>query len=141
RLPSLHELDVRYYKENESLSIQIGIWFFHHPLFVNNRKLPDPIKEFLLIRLPVLSKYVDHKQWLDDEDRTEEFIREALQSCKILIDDETPAEAHDRLEALSTLKRQKVITETNESLERMKKIRQKMAEQKAREAANVYGRE
>lgn len=141
KLPSLNDFSWRYYGENECRSIQIGTWFFTYPLFQNQPSLAEGIKTFLLNKLPALSVFVNYQQWLDDEDRAEEFVREALQCCDILIDGETLEEAQDRLDALSTLKRQKVLKETNESMERMKAIRQKMAEQKAREAANVYGRE
>ena len=140
-LPSLLQLDWRYFKENESRSIHIGIWFFSYSFFYNKPELLEGIKNFLLTRLPILCTYVKHEQWMEDEDRAEEFIREALQCCDLLLDHETKEEAQDRLDALSTVKRQEVLRETNESMERMKAIRKKMAEQKSREAANAYSRE
>lgn len=139
--PPLKDLEIRYFDENTTRSIYLGIWFFHHHIFLSQPALLDSINTFLLRRLPALCFHVKHQQWLEDEDRSEEFIREALAGCGMLIDGETQAEAADRLDGLSTMKRQKVLKETNESLERMKAIRQKMAEQKAREAANVYGRD
>ena len=141
QLPSLKELSIQYYGENESRSIHIGIWFFSFPLFHTKPQLLVGIKNFLLNRLPALCRYINYQAWLEDEDRSEEFVREALQCCSMLIDGETLEESQDRLDALSTLKRHKILKETNESMERMKAIRQKMEEQKAREAANVYGRE
>lgn len=141
KLPSLKDFEIRYFDPNTTHSIFLGVWFFHHPIFLSQPGLLDKINAFLLRRIPALCAHVTHQQWLEDEDRSEEFIREALQSCEMLIDGETPEEAADRLDALSTLKRNRVLKETNESLERMKAIRQKMAEQKARESANVYGRD
>jgi hypothetical protein len=127
--------------ENDHRSIHVGIWFFHQPLFTKDPSLAKGIRTFLFERLPELCQYVKCEEWLENEDRAEEFIREALRCCNIFIDGETAEEAQDRLDALSTIKRQKVLEETNGSLLRMKAIRQAMAEQKAREAANVYGRE
>jgi hypothetical protein len=141
KLPSLKEIDIRYFNQDITRSIYLGVWFFHHPIFIRHPELLEKINTFLLKRLPELCSYVAHQQWLDDEDRSEEFIREALQCCNMSIDGETHEEAADRLDALSTLKRQRVLKETNESMERMKAIRKKMAEDKAREAANVYGRD
>jgi hypothetical protein len=141
KLPSMKDFEIRYFNENTTRSIYLGVWFFHHPIFLSQPALLDKINTFLLRRLPPLCEHVTHQQWVDDEDRSEEFIREALQCCNMSIDGETPDEATDRLDALSTLKRQRVLKETNESMERMKAIRKKMAEDKAREAANVYGRD
>jgi hypothetical protein len=141
KLPSLKDFEVRFFNENTTRSIHLGVWFFHHPFFLRQPALMDSISKFLLQRVPALCAHVKHQQWVEDEDRSEEFIREALQSCNILIDGETLEEAADRLDAISTLKRNRVLKETNESIERMKAIRQKMAEQKARESANVYGRD
>ncbi|RAW00364.1 hypothetical protein [Pseudochryseolinea flava] len=126
--------------ENEYRAIRVATWFFDQPLFHDNN-LQDGITSFLFERLPLLSKHVKAETWLDDEDRTEEFVREALRSCHVLIDGESEDEAQDRLDALSTIKRLKILEETNAPLLRMKAIRQAMAEKKAREAANVYGRE
>jgi hypothetical protein len=126
---------------NETSSMRIGVWFFHHPMFNKKPQLIEDINRFLTQRLRMLSTYVNYQDWLNDEDRAEEFVREALQACGIELDGETADEAQDRLDALSTLKRHKVLQETNESLLRMKAVREAMAAKKAREAANVYGRE
>lgn len=127
--------------DEEYRAIHIGVWFFHHQLFGDNPSLIKSIRVFLFERLPELTPYVKAMAWLEDEDRAEEFVREALRCCNMLIDGETEHEAQDRLDALSSVKRQQVLEQTNESLARMKAIRQAMAEKKAREAANVYGRE
>lgn len=127
--------------DEEYRAIHIGIWFFHQPLFEGNASLVKGIRTFLFERLPELTGYVKADAWLEHEDRAEEFVREALRCCNMPIDGETEHEAQDRLDALSSIKRHQVLAQTNESLQRMKAIRQAMAEQKAREAANVYGRE
>lgn len=139
--PPVHEIQTFNFSENEIYSMHVGIWLFHHPLFAGKPELLPSFKHFLLNRLPTLCSFIQHQQWIDDEDRAEEFIREALQYCNMLLDGETAEEAQDKLDALSTLKRNRVLEETNESLLRMKAIREAMAAQKAREAANVYGRE
>lgn len=128
------------FPEEAYRSIRIGVWFLHQPIF-QNELLFEGTSSFLFERLPLLSKHVKSELWLEDEDRAEEFVREALWCCQVFVDGESLDEAQDRLDALSTTKRLKVLEETNAPLLRMKAIRQAMAEQKAREAANVYGRE
>lgn len=126
---------------NEVVSIHIGAWFFFHPFFLNQPRILPGVQEFLFTHLPEVSRYVNAAEWIEEEDRAEEFVRLALRCCGLLPAGETAEEAADRLEALNTLKRREVLHQTAESLQRIKEIRQKMAEAKAREAANVYGRE
>lgn len=126
---------------NHLLSVHIGCWVFSHPSFANGRSTLPGMERFLFEELARLSPYVDAAGWIKDEDRAEEFLRLALKTCGLLPRDESEAEATDRLDSLSTLKRRSVLQESNAALQRIKEIRQKMAEAKAREAANVYGRE
>lgn len=137
--PSFDEISN--FDENHLISMQIGCWFFSYYLLPNSPRLVYDIHEFLFYDLKEISKYVKAMEWVEDEDRAEEFIRLALKSCNILPLGETTEEAADRLDALDTLKRLSVIRETNQALERAREIRRKMAEEKAKEAANMYGRE
>jgi hypothetical protein len=121
--------------------LQMACWFFSYPYFTNKPQLLQPIHQFLFKDLLPVAQFVKSEEWIEDEDRAEEFIRLALKRCAILPAGETLAQAADRLDALDTIKRQQVLRESSESIERVKEIRRKMAEEKAREAANVYGRE
>lgn len=127
--------------ENIMISTQIGCWFLSHERFKNKPNLLEGMNRFLLNEIPSLCSYVNYKQWIDDDDRAEEFIRLMLNTCNIRIDNESAAESADRFDSLSTIKRQKVLAESAEAINRMKEIRRQMEEQKAREAANVYGKE
>ncbi len=133
--------DLKRLEENHLVSISVACWLFSHSAFAGQPALLPGLDHFLFAVLPPVCRHVKPQDWLEDEDRAEEFVRLALRSCDLLPAGETPAEAADRLDALSTLKRLAVLRQTNESLERARAIRQKMAEEKAREAANVYGRE
>ena len=127
------------FDKKQLISMQIGCWFFSHAAFNSNKQLLQGIEQFLFAELAKLVPYVD--EWIHDEDRSEEFVRLALASCNLIPKGESEAEAADRLDALSTLKRRNVLQESSAAMARIKEIRQKMAEAKAREAANVYGRE
>jgi hypothetical protein len=122
-------------------TIQMSCWFFAHPYFLGQPQLWDGMERFMFGVLPQIAPLVAVQSWIDDEDRTEEFVRLALDCCGVKLDGESENEAADRLAALSTIKRQQVLSETSNAFERMMEIRRKMAEDKAREAANVYGRE
>lgn len=135
-LPSIWEID-----ENHLFSIQIGCWFFFYPFFRQNPILLPRIHEFLYYDLAAVCEFVNYREWVEDDDRAEEFARLALKRCEIVPDGETADSASVKFDSLDTIKRQKVLKETNASLQRVKEIRRAMAEKKAREAANVYGRE
>jgi hypothetical protein len=126
---------------NHIMAIQIGCWLFSHSSFLRDNSKLLGIQRFLFGELSEVAPYVKYTEWVSDEDRTEEFIRLALKSCELLLKGETVEEAADRLDALSTLKRRNVLQESNAAMQRIKELRQKMADAKAREAANVYGRE
>ncbi|MCP2044431.1 hypothetical protein [Pontibacter sp. HSC-36F09] len=138
-LPTL--VNLWQYDENQLISMQVGCWLFHHPFFAGKPSWVTGIDFFLNDDLQALSPFVQAREWVEDEDRAEEFIRLALRKCGVIPAGETALEAADRLEALDTLKRQAVLRGSQASYDRIREIRRKMAEQKAREASNVYGRE
>lgn len=127
--------------ENHQLSIQIACWFFSYGEFMNKAHLPPRIHLFLMEDLLEVCELIKYREWVEDDDRAEEFIRLALRRCEIIPEGETNEEAADKLDALDSIKRQSVLKESNEAMERIREIRRKMAEQKAREAANAYSRE
>lgn len=129
------------YSKDHLIAIHMAVWFFSSELFLHDKKLLTGIQIFMFEQLRDLSEYVKYDRWLEDEDRSEEFVRTALMACEIWPHNESQTEAMDRLESISILKRNKVLSRSKEAFERIMEIRKKMAEQKAREAANVYGRE
>jgi hypothetical protein len=128
-------------QENDLITLAIGCWLFHHPIFEHKPEWVKAINRFLIDDLMELANHIKANQWLEDDDRAEEFVRLAFRVCNIVPSGETEQEANDRFETLSTAKRQIVLKDSVASLERIKAIRREMAEKKAREAANVYGRE
>ncbi len=129
------------YTAEHLISIQIACWLLAAEEFEGDLMLLEKVDRLLFEKLGELSTFVAPQQWVDDEDRAEEFVRLTLKCCAILPEGETPEEADDRYDALSTIKRQGVLEKSRAAYERMIAIRKKMAEDRAREAANPYGRE
>lgn len=119
--------------------IQICCWVLSHPFFKEIQT--EWIKPFLCRELAVVAPLVKPELWVWDEERAEELARMMFSSCGQIPGGETPEEAQDRYDSVNTVKRLKIIAETNAANERAREIRRQMAEAKAREAANVYGRE
>ncbi|MCP4689569.1 MAG: hypothetical protein GY859_16065, partial [Desulfobacterales bacterium] len=123
------------------LSVQLGCWFFSHPWFRGKPEFIDGIIRFFCEALPEISPHVKPEPWVEDMERREEFCRLALTVCDLTPYGESEKRAGQRFASVSTLKRKKVLSKTAAAYSRMKKIRKKMADKAAREAANVYGRE
>ncbi len=138
-LPTQVELSL--FNQNQLISIHLGCWFFWQELFFNNPASLSQVNHFLMKELPELSMHVNYQKYIDDDERTEEFVRLALRCCSVLPTGETQQEAADKLDGLNTVKRLAILLETNKKIQRMKAIKKKMEEDQAREAANVYGRE
>ncbi len=79
--------------------------------------------------------------YISDVDRREEFIRVVLSSLKLRPKGETDAQAEDRLQAVSSQERLKVLKASQAAEERAREIREALARQKAKEAADKMARE
>jgi len=128
---------------NHLAAVQICTWLLSYEGFrsATSSNLMLKLDEFLLKDLAKLSELVEYSKWVEDEDRAEELVRSVLNCCNVIPEGETMYEAEDRLDSLSTIKRQGVLEKSNEAYERMIEIKRKMAAKKAREAASPYGRE
>lgn len=119
--------------------MQICCWALSHPFFteLDSEWLPA----FFVGSLREVAGLVKTEQWVNDEERAEELARLIMNACGRIPGGESKAEANDRYDSVNTVKRLKIIEETRAAMERAQEIRRKMAEAKAREAANVYSRE
>lgn len=128
-------------EENHWHAIHISVWLLHHQNFVNNPLIDDKLFSFWFEELEEVSAYVQAKDWVGDDERAEEMVRLFLNWCEIIPDKESYDEATDKLSSISSVERHKVLKKSYEAHERIMNIQREMAEQKAREAANTYGRE
>lgn len=128
-------------EDNHWRAIHISIWLLSHPNFINSPLIEDKLCNFWLEELSEASLYVKYKEWINDDERAEEMVRLLLHCCEIIPNGENFDEAADKLSSLSSAERNKVLKESYKAHERIMQIKKEMAEQKAREAANTYGRE
>lgn len=133
---ALHSLE-----QNHLMTLKICCWLLSHEQFTTPQPHLKQLQRRMLKQLEPLAKIVPYEKWVSDEERAEELIRLLLNWLQIIPDWETKEEAADRFSALSTIKRQEVLAKSNAAHQRMIEIKRKMAEKKAREAANLYGRE
>jgi hypothetical protein len=136
-----NDFNLAYIDDNHWRSIHISLWLLSHRNFINSALIEDKLYNFWFEELSEASLYVKFKEWISDDERAEEMVRLLLHCCKIIPDGENQDEAADKLSSLSSADRQKVLKQSYEAHERIMNIKRAMAEKKAREAANTYGRE
>jgi hypothetical protein len=119
----------------------LGAWFFSH----RGLRGPDAgarIRHWLGHELGPLANLVSADDLVHDTDRREEFARLCLAALDLRPKGETEAQAQNRLAALSTVERDRVVAEARAAEERARKVRQEMLEkERAAAAASVYSGE
>jgi len=124
----------------ELMLIQIVCHVVSHSFF-RNLSSSAWFEELVNNGLSEVAPLVKTEQWINDEERAEELARIIMHACRQIPEGETEASAADRFVSVNTVNRLKVIEESRAAIERTRELKRKMAEAKAREAANVYARE
>lgn len=135
-LPDLDQLDPHFQQV-----MLIAIWLLHDEWFLERPELARRMRRLLGSPLKRLAETVDARLTVTDADRREELVRICLKALDLRPCGETPEQAQDRLKALDSVERARVLKETRAAEARARQIRQRMAEQAAREAAARYSPE
>jgi hypothetical protein len=116
-------------------------WFVERsrrdPQKVMVTKLVDLVTE----GLAELSQHAKAAYFIEDPEGREELCRRVLWSLALVPLGETEAQAADRLTALDSVERAKVIDKTRAAQQRAREIREAMAKKAAEEAASKMSRE
>ncbi|MDR2690436.1 MAG: hypothetical protein LBB76_11865 [Azoarcus sp.] len=81
------------------------------------------------------------ERYILDPERREEFVRIVLSDLELRPAGETEPQAQDRLQALSSTERRRIVAATREAEKRARKIREALIRKAAAEAADKYTRE
>ena len=118
--------------------IAIATWLLHDPWFLDRPDLGAKTWQLFLKGLNDLATIVRPEAVVTDPDRREEFVRLCLKHLGLRPSGESLAQAADRLTTLDSVERDGVIRKTREAEARARAIREKMAEEAARAAAQRY---
>jgi hypothetical protein len=121
--------------------IAVTTWLVHDDWFLTRRDLAPKIQRLLGQPLKPLSAIVSAKQFVTDPDRREELARFCLAELGLRPQGESPAQAKDRLTALDSIERVRVLHDTLEAEARAEEVRKMMARRAAEEAAAKETRE
>ena len=118
--------------------IAIATWLLHDPWFLAKPDLAAKTWQLFSKGLNDLATVVRPEAVVTDPDRREEFVRLCLKHLGLRPKGETLAQAADRLTTLDSVERDGVIRKTREAEARARAIREKMAEEAAKAAAQRY---
>lgn len=119
----------------------ITCWLLNDPWFCTSRGFADRAREFLQSGLLELAGLVDAEKFLTDPDRREELVRTTLRALQLVPLGEMPTYARDRLTALDSVERDRLLRETQVQQQRAAELRQRLQAQAAQEAAAKVSRE
>jgi hypothetical protein len=145
RLPSskaAKSTDARVAARRHLEAVLLATWLVHDEAFagISGARL----RELLTVRMRELSELVATRAFTEDPDRREELVRVCLGALGVAPEGESVADAEDRLTALDSVKRTRLLREARareEERERerqrkkLEELRRQEAEAKAREAA------
>lgn len=115
--------------------ILIGCWLFHDSGFRSARRYAPAVYATILRIGKLLAHHVETGSLVTDPERREEFVRLCLRGLGLRPLGETEAHAEDRLRAVSTLERERVVAETRKKLEKARELAEALRKKEAEEAA------
>lgn len=120
--------------------VLVAAWLCHDPALRGSAP-PDRVVRWMLEALLPLSRLVAPERFVSDADRREELVRSLLGALGLVPAGESAAQAADRLRALSTVERARVIEATRAQQARARKLREELESERARQAAARYSSE
>jgi hypothetical protein len=121
--------------------VAVAIWLLHDDDLRTRPELGDVMWKLLTEDLNQLSSVVRAETIVSDPDRREELARFCLHQLGLRPRGESAAQAADRLTALDSVERDRVVRQMRESEARAREVRQMMARRAAEEAAAKVSRE
>lgn len=118
----------------------IGCWLLADES-LHAHLLTAQVIDLLGTTLRSMSQEYRAERYLLDPERREEFVRMALASLNLRPANETEIQAQDRLQALSSVERRRIIAAARETEKRAREIREALIKKAAAEAADKYTRE
>jgi hypothetical protein len=119
----------------------VAAWLCHDRALREMGGLGPAVRRWLLEGLPPLAAVVASELFVSDGDRREELARALLDALGLLPAGETQAQSADRLRALSSVERARVIEATRAQQQRARELREQMVSERARQAAARYSSE
>jgi hypothetical protein len=140
--PELHPTLARIRKEKPVLLelLAITCWMLQDDWFLARRDAAAEMWKLLgAVSLEQLVELIKPSAFVNDADRREELARVCLKSLSLVPKGETSEQAADRLNALDSVERHRVLKATAAAERRAREVREAMVQKKAQESASRFG--
>jgi hypothetical protein len=121
--------------------VAVATWLLNDASLKSRGELGPAMATLLSQGLNSLASVVRAEAAVADPDRREELVRLCLQSLNLRPQGESQTQAADRLTALDSVERSRVVRQTREAEARAREVREMMARRAAEEAAAKASRE
>jgi hypothetical protein len=126
---------------NRLALVMIAVWLLADEWFLARALAPDVLAGLLLEPMSELAVGTPAHKFVNDPDRREELARVTLAFLDYRPQDETLAQATDRLAAISATARRKLLAASRASEQRAREIRAALEKKAADESADKWTRE
>ena len=121
--------------------VMIAVWVLHDESFQDVGIRQSDVDLVLNIVIRQLSDVSGAHSFVDDPDRREEFARTLLFRLSLRPEGESSLQAADRLTAISSLERDRLLTASRKAEKRAREVREALARKAAQESADKWTRE
>ena len=126
---------------NRLMLAALAVWLLGDPWFASTAPDREDLLACLSESVAALAATAPSAAFTRDPDRREEFARTALMALGYAPQGETPAQAVDRLSAVSAAERQRLLSASRQAEERARTVREALTRKAAQEAADKWTRE
>lgn len=128
-------------KDNRLAIVRIVVWLLADDWLRQTPLVPDAVLHLLDLTTADLAKEAKAGQYVGDTDRREELARIVLARLGYRPQGETEAQATDRLSAISSSERRRLVAASRETERRARAIREALVRKQAEESADKWSRE
>lgn len=128
-------------ERNRLRLILIASWLLSAPPLEDIPSLALLARQFILNDLNALGSRIAADKFLTDPERREELVRLMLKALKLRPQGETIPQAVDRLQAIDTVERQRVLDDSKRVQEALERRKEELRARAAAEAAAKISRE
>ncbi|MFP6846799.1 MAG: hypothetical protein VB958_16450 [Thalassolituus sp.] len=121
--------------------VSLAVWLLNDAWFAQVDLHSSELLTFLNASITQLAESTKANKCVEDSDRREEFARYFLARLDYRPEGESEAQAKDRLSALSSTERQRLLEESRDAEKRAREIRQALARKAAEQSADKWTRE
>ena len=121
--------------------VMIAIWLLYEESFLDAEILQNDVEPVLRQVTRDLSNVTGAHNFVEDPDRREEFVRMFLSRLGLRPAGESEKQAADRLVAISSLERDRLLAASRNAEKRAREVREALARKAAQESADKWSRE